>query len=130
MQDDVFELEQNLLRHLGVQFQGLARLEPPVPAGANCELLQLTSKLRESCAELCRITASVGSIPVGYPWHLNLIMRAISALLPWYTRPIRESVAKTAECMVLMAEVLTTIAERLPTTVDSQRGDSEGLKGV
>ncbi len=53
--------------------------------------------LEERVSELSRMVerleaeaGRVGVVPQGYPWILDLIMRLIHALLPWYTRPIRE----------------------------------------
>lgn len=32
----------------------------------------------------------VGKIPAGYPKYVDVVMRFIHALLPWYTRPIEK----------------------------------------
>jgi hypothetical protein len=59
------------------------------------------ARLAASVDLLRRETQNVGCVPQGYPGPLNLVMRTIHRLLPWYTRPIRAH----AECSVAVAEV-------------------------
>lgn len=54
------------------------------------ELQAALERLRNRVAGLQHAAARVGRIPENYPRHTNLIMRAVAALLPWYTRPIQE----------------------------------------
>ncbi|MBL8296273.1 MAG: hypothetical protein JNN08_30800 [Bryobacterales bacterium] len=75
------DIERSLRSQLG--------LPEPRPSGARVErpthdlegLYRLLIDLRHE-AEL------VGKIPVGYPRYVDVVMRVIHALLPWYTRPI------------------------------------------
>jgi hypothetical protein len=75
------DIERSLRSQLG--------LPEPRPNGARVErpthdlegLYRLLIDLRHE-AEL------VGKIPVGYPRYVDIVMRVIHALLPWYTRPI------------------------------------------
>lgn len=75
------DIERSLRSQLG--------LPEPRPNGARIErpahdlegLYRLLIDLRHEAG-------LVGKIPTGYPRYVDLVMRAIHALLPWYTRPI------------------------------------------
>jgi hypothetical protein len=70
-------------------------------------------QLRQELAALQRAAAAIGQVPQGYPRHLDLIMRAISALLPWYTRPLREWAENTSRVSQLMFNVVAELIGHL-----------------
>jgi hypothetical protein len=80
--------------------------------------------------DLQREAALIGSIPQNYPRHVDLIMRGVSALLPWYTRPLREYGWKTSRAIASLAEVVNQLAVRQQeleeTLLDRSNDPSEG----
>lgn len=69
--------------------------------------------LRGALSELEYRASRIGQVPVGYPRHLNLIMRCISALLPWYTRSLRDfSCASVDTCRLLARQLEEVERER------------------
>jgi hypothetical protein len=66
--------------------------------------------LRKLIAELERDASLVGSVPANYPPHVDFIMKAISALLPWYTRSLRANSQKTAFVLAALAEAVGDLA--------------------
>ena len=61
----------------------------------------------ERCVRELRSAAdAVGVKPVGYPLPVDLTMRIVGALLPWYTRPLR---AQAESCVALAAAVETVL---------------------
>lgn len=79
--------------------------EQPVAAvSGDTEWYQLRSAIRDLEAS----AAKVGEVPANYPMHLNLLMRFLHGLLPWYTRPIREHADQT----VAVARALEAVLAR------------------
>ncbi len=101
----ISELESRLRVHLG----------QPVPARSVVDShsvrgnAQLT-RLREALQLLKKDAERVGQVPCGYPRHLDLIMKAISALLPWYTRTIAQFAKRTTEALEIALGVVGEIA--------------------
>ena len=85
-------------------------------ASPNLLLAELTVGVRE----LRRRASRVGLVPEGYPLPLDIIMKAIHRLLPWYTRSIQAHAQQAADCvektllyMQAIAQSQERIAERL-----------------
>lgn len=91
--------------------EGAAGVEK-APARPACETE--LARLAASVDLLRRETQNVGCVPQGYPGPLNLVMKTIHRLLPWYTRPIRAH----AECSAAVAEVSLQL---LSTIVQAQQ---------
>jgi len=103
----VSELELRLCRYLDLPVTG-QREQRSVPAG-KAGLVDL-APLWQAVRDLELASAQIGKVPGGYPRHLDIVMRLISALLPWYTRPLAEFGRQTAKAVRQMAEILTEMA--------------------
>lgn len=72
------------------------------PASDSMRRLEdLGNQYRRQLESVRQSVNQVGVPPPGYPWHIRAVMNGISALLPWYTRPIRqfcENATATLEC--------------------------------
>jgi hypothetical protein len=112
---DAGEILSEVRGHLGIPDAGSAGGTAARPAVSGDENWHL---LRRAIRDLEQSATRVGELPRGYPMHLNLLMRMIHALLPWYTRPIRQH----AEHTVAVAKAMAAILERLETA----RGDAPG----
>jgi hypothetical protein len=105
------QLEFRLYRHLGVPVSQLetADVEPrPAQGAAEANLEQVRLAVRE----LRQRAASIGAIPAGYPRHIHLVMKVISALLPWYTRSLVQFGHQAVETAETLAEAITALARR------------------
>ena len=60
----------------------------------------------------------VGKIPVGYPRHVDIVMRVLHALLPWYTRPLERFSAVSARTT---SELTEQVAQLIREQQQSQR---------
>lgn len=69
-------------------------------------------RLRQAVWELRQDAAKIGKIPSGYPWHIDLVMRLISALLPWYTRNLVQFGQRTTHTVQALAEAVEELARR------------------
>lgn len=107
---DTGELLGNLQRDLEIPGSGVASTAglPPAP-GAATSGDETWHRLRRAIRDLEQGAMLVGELPRHYPMHLNLVMRVIHALLPWYTRPLRQH----AEHAVAVAKAMEAILERL-----------------
>jgi hypothetical protein len=110
------ELEAQLKRALGLPADVV---QPPAGGVPNNTQTQAFtshrdySRLRQALAELRHRTAIVGLPPRGYPRHLGLIMRGIAALLPWYTRTLREQAASVEQVSFALFDAITLIGQRV-----------------
>lgn len=116
-------LEFKLLEHLRIPLAGLAPLgcdtegaaSPPsaLPARPGWEA-ERVERLRRAVWELRQDAAAIGTIPSGYPRHIEFIMQAVSALLPWYTRSLVRFGQKTVETVEAMTETIEEALGRQP----------------
>jgi hypothetical protein len=67
--------------------------------------------LRRRIAELRSMAECVGAMPVGYPFHARIIIRIISALLPWYTRSLREFDVAVVDTIRLLADRVDALGD-------------------
>jgi hypothetical protein len=118
-------LERALTRRLGHPVPAEApppsrpdRGTPPRPAGL-FDPSQLAA-LRQALESLRSAGETIGAIPPGYPWWATTVIRAVAALLPWYTRPLRRHAALSTEilggALALLSEAESR-ARALPTGV-------------
>ncbi len=108
-------LEIKLLEYLRVPLAGLTQPEPasePRPGADG--VVGRAERLRQAVWELRQDAAAIGTIPSGYPRHIEFVMRAISALLPWYTRNLVRFGQRTAETVELIAETVEEALRRQP----------------
>ena len=86
-------------------------------AAPNLFLAELTVDVRE----LRRRANRVGLVPEGYPLLLDIIMKTIHRLLPWYTRSIQahaQQAADSAETMLLCLHAIAQSQERIAERLD------------
>jgi hypothetical protein len=106
--DAIGEIEARLYEYLRIpsprpHLGGEPR--PPLCGESNLDL----ERLRVAVSELERSVASIGEIPKGYPKHIDLVMRIISALIPWYTRNLTRFGQQTAQTVRVISEALGQI---------------------
>ncbi|MDZ7638213.1 MAG: hypothetical protein U5J83_08190 [Bryobacterales bacterium] len=70
-------------------------------------------KLRKAIRDLEESAAQVGEMPRNYPMHLNLVIRAMHAMMPWYTRPLRHHAEQSVAVARAMEAVLMSIEEQV-----------------
>lgn len=80
-------------------------------------------RLRAAIRELEESAGQVGVLPENYPKHLKPVMRAIHALLPWYTRPLQRHAANTVAVARAMEAALEALETRERET-DGSGADS------
>lgn len=63
----------------------------------------------------------VGKIPVGYPRHVDIVMRILHALLPWYTRPLERF-------SVISARTTSEITEQVAQLIREQQQSRQRIR--
>jgi hypothetical protein len=102
------EIEAKLHAHLGI----------PSPAGPGSteetsrDLSDLMLDLQAEVAALHREAGRIGAIPENYPRRVTWVMRVISALLPWYTRPLVNFSRSAVSSLETTAHVLEQVMIR------------------
>ncbi|MGI8990455.1 MAG: hypothetical protein ACR2I2_12870 [Bryobacteraceae bacterium] len=94
---NIHELEARLRAHLGQP----GWPEPPQLKSADW------STLAQLVADIHREADLIGAVPEKYPRHVELVIRFVHALLPWYTRPLR---AFGGDCASAFDELLKHVA--------------------
>lgn len=110
----IARIEESLRRALGHPAgHGAARFEavPARPAADSLFSADLLSELRVSIDALSLAASALGERPQGYPLWAELVIRAVSALLPWYTRSLK-SYARAAASTAAATAALIEDAER------------------
>lgn len=103
------DLEGRLNRYLGIP-----TVQPghhPSGVDERFELVTIGAirELRRELFELRREASEIGKIPRDYPAHIVVIMKVISAFLPWYTRPLLNFARRAARISDIMAKVLEEV---------------------
>ena len=84
-------------------------------ASSVADSLMVVSMHIGNCREIVqdlRVQADrIGTIPSSYPWHVDLIMRVISALIPWYTRPLHQFAMRTTEAIEVFLQSIADLAD-------------------
>jgi hypothetical protein len=84
---------------------------PPGQSGARSDgFADLVTGLRIQLRRLRSHAEAVGRVPEGYPLHVTFVIRSIAALLPWYTRPLRNFSLTAVDACDSMAAILEHIA--------------------
>ena len=120
------ELEDRLLNALGMPAVSARRWKNRSSGGARGVDLRPLNRL---VLDLQREAALIGSIPENYPRHIDFIMKGVSALLPWYTRPLREHSQKTSRALASLTEAVNQLAQRQQELEESLLEPSEDLSG-
>lgn len=108
----VRDLEARLYRYLGIPAVAVSGDDSfPDHYNPGQEYIRV-ERLRHVVWELRQKAAKIGKIPSGYPRHIDLVMRLISALLPWYTRSLVQFGRQTAEAVRVIAEAVEQLAQR------------------
>ena len=104
------EMEFKLHAFLGIPFspRGGESAVPRLPGDLSDLVLDVKSEL----AALRRESDRIGKIPENYPRHITWLMRLISALLPWYTRPLVNFSRRTSATAELMSDLLDAVLHR------------------
>ena len=107
---DISQLEQNLQAHLGLPSQrGAVVVRAKVNRQPLLRVKRHLRTLRENAEQL-------GQLPAGYPLHVRVVMKTVAALLPWYTRSLRQFGQQTTQTIEEIAgslEELVTQQESL-----------------
>ena len=103
---NIKDLEAGIQRHLG--FPDPGGKPAPIAIISRQSLLAMRAKLRS----LRYHSEQIGKLPVGYPMPIHVIMKFISAFLPWYTRPLREFGEHTTQTLEAMALALEEIVKQ------------------
>lgn len=111
---DAYELEQRLYRYLAIPAPGRTSAGPLASCDVARRSLQdgRADQLRGVIGQLERSARAIGGIPTGYPRHIALIMRLISAVLPWYTRSLVEFGQNTTQAAAAISKVLEEVIRR------------------
>ena len=100
------------------------------PARPSCETE--LARLAANIDLLRRETQNVGCVPQGYPGPLNLAMKSIHRLLPWYTRPIRahaECSAAVAEANLQLLNTIVQAQQQIAARLEQLEDEVRGLRG-
>ena len=89
--------------------QRLEREESPRDALFSSALIE---QLRASVGAMSAAGAALGAVPAGYPLWATLVIRSVSALLPWYTRSLRAFARAVSDTAVTAAAVIEDAERR------------------
>jgi|GEM_PF-2195133 len=107
-------IESALSRALGHPRREPLPVRQPGPSEPSPEQLfssPLLDQLKASIERLSAAGGRLGAMPEGYPLWASLIIRGISALLPWYTRSLHDY-AREVSAMAELTAALLDDAER------------------
>jgi hypothetical protein len=111
------DLEARLYQHLNIPVPFWAPHAPGSAADAPPDDVgKAVRRLKHELFELQQEAGRIGKIPLHYPRHIVLVMKAISALLPWYTRPIvdfSQRTSRTADALASLVDELLRQQELL-----------------
>jgi hypothetical protein len=88
-----------------------SRKGPPF-VSASPALIEKLNRLRSEVKEVGMQASRIGVMPPNYPLYATLVMRLVSALLPWYTRPIREFGERAARTACQTLDILEEIVSQ------------------
>lgn len=106
----IIRIEESLRRALGHPAgRRSAKIEAVLerPAADGLFSADLLSELRVTIEALSAAASALGERPQGYPLWADLVIRAVSALLPWYTRSLKayaRAAAGTAAAIAALIE--------------------------
>ncbi|SRR5579883_3482666 len=103
------DLEARLHVYLGIP---MGDREPEDGSGEfTRQWASLIYDLRAELVALRSESERIGRIPPDYPRHVNWVMRAISVLLPWYTRPLVNFGRRAVSTAELTLELLDAVRQ-------------------
>jgi hypothetical protein len=105
---EILTLEQRILVLLGHPAGALDAEQPAASGSSNPLLRQLYAEI----AELEAAAARIGTLPENYPLHVQVVMKTLAALLPWYTRPLVQFSRQATVTLKAVAEILRESADR------------------
>ncbi len=106
---NIHELEARLRAHLGQP----GWTNPPPDArsqDAPPESVADWSSLARIVGDVHREADLIGAVPENYPRHVELVIRFVHSLLPWYTRPLRAFGGDCASALDELLKHVSTIA--------------------
>ena len=117
----IADLEARLYDYLGIPLPPPGSAPVQTPAGPlPARMTAVLRELRREVFELQQESARIGKLPDRYPRHIVLIMKTISALLPWYTRPIAhfsQRAARTADAIARLLDEMLRNQEALAADI-------------
>ena len=107
---DLYRLVLDELGFPSRLISGVERKDGAHSSGPVSEYINLGARQAEQLRSVAQL---VGIPPADYPLHVRLVMKSISALLPWYTRPIRSFCLEAASLIGTMHGALQEAQERI-----------------
>lgn len=108
------EIEVRLCRYLRIPV-----FRDNGPEGSSSRWPTKRARLMSAVEELERRAAAIGTIPFGYPRHIDLVMRVLSALLPWYTRNIVAFARQAVDTVRVLVDTLADLEREYQAVVPS-----------
>ena len=105
-------LELKLYQYLGIPVEHCSNSINEVVPNIESATIVAIRELRRELFELRTEASHIGSIPRSYPAHVVLVMKIISAILPWYTRPLVHFAQRAARTAELTAQLVEKSFER------------------
>ena len=116
----ITQIEESVLRALGHPAGRRAAQLESVPARPVPDTLfsaELLSHLKASIHSLSAAGSALGERPQGYPLWADLIIRAVAALLPWYTRSLKAYAKAACETAAATAALIEDAERRAKESV-------------
>lgn len=123
------DLEVKLYRYLGIPVGQPSGRSQAIDRRFESAAGSAIRELRRELFELRREASQIGRIPVEYPAHIVVVMKVISALLPWYTRPLVNFARRAARVSDLTAQLLDEVVkshEQLARQVEQITSETTG----
>jgi hypothetical protein len=113
-EERIDQIESVLRRALGHPQCAPSRQQPKDDGPSPEQLFSspLMARLRVSLDALSSAGTRLGAMPEGYPLWAALVIRGVSALLPWYTRSLHAYARAVAETATVTAAILEDAERR------------------
>lgn len=105
------ELELRLYRYLGIPVIQPDPQRQQVDRRFDFAAVNTIRELRRELFELRREASQIGRIPLEYPAHIVVVMKFISALIPWYTRPLVNFARRASRISDITAQLLDEVVK-------------------
>jgi hypothetical protein len=107
------DLHRLVLDELGFPSRPVSGVETKDGAYSSGPVSEYINLGASQAEQLRSVAQLVGIPPADYPLHVRLVMKSISALLPWYTRPIRTFCLEAASLFETMHAALQEAQEKV-----------------